>query len=193
MTHHDRIYACTKDQPHGKLALLLDCLYEDPCGKAQLLAWMEPHAFQSVAQKVYDEMDDVKQALHGMIDTVSPDFLLTWDINMIVQKVVEDHAPVLAEILKSASRSDCASRKNKRKNIHTVHTILIGQSNLLRNISQSHVMLSLPSLQKPGQTKPSILPLHSHFFSGQIVHHDRLSRRSRSMGFAYHSRHSSAF
>ena len=60
-THCDHIYACTKDQPHGKLALLLDCQYEDPRGKAQLLAWMEPHAFQSVARKVYDEMDNISE------------------------------------------------------------------------------------------------------------------------------------
>jgi hypothetical protein len=192
-THRDRIYACTKDQPHGKLALLLDCLYEDPRGKAQLLAWMEPHAFRTVARKVYTEMDDIKRALHGTIDTVSPEFLLTWDINTIVQKVVEDRAPVLAEILESASQSDRASRKKKRKDIRTVGATLIGRSNLLGNVSQRHDMLSLPSLQKPGRTKPSISPLRSHFFSGKMVHHDRLSRRSRSVGSVYHSHRSSTF
>ena len=71
-----------------------------------------------------------------MINTVSPDFLLNWDINTIVQNVVEDHAPVLTEILESASQSDRASRMNKRKNIHTVRTTLIGQSNLLGYVSQ---------------------------------------------------------
>jgi hypothetical protein len=54
--HRDRIYACPKDRPDGKLAQLLDCMR----GKAQLLAWMEPRVLQSVARKVYDEMDDVK-------------------------------------------------------------------------------------------------------------------------------------
>jgi hypothetical protein len=55
-THRDRIYACPKDRPDGKLAQLLDCMR----GKAQLIAWMEPRVLQSVARKVYDEMDDVK-------------------------------------------------------------------------------------------------------------------------------------
>ncbi|KAF8138710.1 hypothetical protein EV363DRAFT_1155261 [Boletus edulis] len=55
------IYACSKDQPRGKLAQSLDCLYQDPRSKAPLLAWMEPHALQLVARKVYNEMDDVNE------------------------------------------------------------------------------------------------------------------------------------
>ncbi|KAF8122758.1 hypothetical protein EV363DRAFT_1261634 [Boletus edulis] len=60
-TYRGPIYACSKDQPHGKLAQLLDCLYQDPHSKAQLLAWMEAHALQLVARKVYNEMDDVNE------------------------------------------------------------------------------------------------------------------------------------
>ncbi|KAF8548760.1 hypothetical protein OG21DRAFT_683995 [Imleria badia] len=105
-THRDRIYACPKDRPNGKLAQLLDRLYEDHRGKAQLLAWMEPRALQSVARKVYDEMDDIKHILSGTIDTITPEFLLEWDINSTVQKTLEEHAPVLSEILESAAQSN---------------------------------------------------------------------------------------
>ena len=87
-THRDRIYTCTKDQPLGKLALLLDCLYEDPRGKARILAWMEPRALQSIARKVYNEMDDIKHILSGTIDTILPEFLLTWGINSTVGKKI---------------------------------------------------------------------------------------------------------
>ena len=127
-------------------------------------------------------MDNVKRALHGTINTVSPEFLFTWDINTIVQKVVEDRAPVLSEILESASQSDRAFRKNKRKDVRAIGTTLIGQPNL-GNVSQRYAMLSLPSLQKPGRTKPSILPFHSHLFPGQMVHRDRLRRRLQGVGF----------
>ena len=119
-THRDRIYTCTKDQPLGKLALLLDCLYEDPRGKAQILAWMEPRALQSIARKVYNEMDDVKHILSGTINTILPEFLLTWDINSTVGKIIEERAPVLSEILKSAAQSDRASRENNVKDVSTV-------------------------------------------------------------------------
>ena len=103
--HRDRIYACPKDRPDGKLAQLLDCLYEDHRGKAQLLTWMEPHALQSLARKVYDKMDNIKHILNGTMDTIMPEFLLKWDINSTVQNIMQEHAPVLSEILESAIQS----------------------------------------------------------------------------------------
>ena len=118
--HRDRIYACPKDRPDGKLAQLLDCLYEDRRGKAQLLAWMEPRALQSLARKVYDEMDDIKRVLNGTMDTITPEFLLKWDINSTVQKIMQEHAPVLSEILESAAQSSRASRENTVKDVSTV-------------------------------------------------------------------------
>ncbi|KAF8127462.1 hypothetical protein EV363DRAFT_1172514 [Boletus edulis] len=81
-TYRGHIYACSKDQPHGKLAQLLD--YQDPRSKAQLLAWMEPHVLQLVAWKVYNEMDDVKHILSGTIDTISPESLLTYDQVLVI-------------------------------------------------------------------------------------------------------------
>ncbi|KAN0082660.1 hypothetical protein V8E55_008455 [Tylopilus felleus] len=126
-THRDRIYTCTKDQPLGKLALLLDCLYEDPRGKARILAWMEPRALQSIARKVYNEMDDVKHILSGTINTILPEFLLTWDINSTVGKIIEERAPVLSEILKSAAQSDRASRENNVKDVSTTCQVIVTQ------------------------------------------------------------------
>ncbi|KAF8132995.1 hypothetical protein EV363DRAFT_1583268 [Boletus edulis] len=126
-TYRGHIYACSKDQPHGKLAQLLDCLFQDSRSKAQLLAWMEPHALRLVARKVYNEMDDVKHILSGTIDTISPELLLTWDINSMVGKIMEERAPVLSEILKSAAQSDRASRENSVKDISTTCQVIVTQ------------------------------------------------------------------
>ena len=135
------IYTCSKDQPHGKLAQLLDCLYQDPHSKAQLLTWMELHPLQLVAQKVYNEMDNVKCALNGTINTLSPEFLLKWDINSTVQNIVDEHPPVLDKILESAAQSDHASRKNKIKNIHMVDIATCPPLHLLhqQNLFKRHV------------------------------------------------------
>ncbi|KAF8135386.1 hypothetical protein EV363DRAFT_1159004, partial [Boletus edulis] len=66
----------------------------------------EPHALQSVARKVYNEMDDVQHILSGTIDTLSPDVGHQFD-------GWEDH------ILKCPARSDRASRENSVKDIHS--------------------------------------------------------------------------
>jgi len=106
MIHHDHIYACIKDRPDRKLAQLLDYLYGDQHGRAQLLTWMEPHALQSIAWKVDDEMDDVKHVLSETINTILPKHLLQWDINLTVGKLMEECTPVLSEILKSTAQSN---------------------------------------------------------------------------------------
>ena len=72
--HYDCIYACPKDRPDGKLAQLFDCLCEDHRGKAQLLARMEPRMLQSLARKVYDEMDDIKRILNRTMHTIMSEF-----------------------------------------------------------------------------------------------------------------------
>ncbi|KAF8419230.1 hypothetical protein L210DRAFT_3426290 [Boletus edulis BED1] len=88
---------------------------------------MEPHALRLVARKVYNEMDDVKHILSGTIDTISPESLLTWDINSMVGKIMEERAPVLSEILKSAAQSDRASRENSVKDISTTCQVIVTQ------------------------------------------------------------------
>ena len=72
--HCDCIYACPKDRPDGKLAQLFDCLCEDHRGKVELLARMEPRMLQSLARKVYDEMDDIKRILNRTMHTIMPEF-----------------------------------------------------------------------------------------------------------------------
>ena len=62
-SHRDQIYTLPKGANSGKLAKLLDTIYEDKQGRQQLSDWMEPHAIDLVVKKVYDKMDVVKIAL----------------------------------------------------------------------------------------------------------------------------------
>jgi hypothetical protein len=66
--HRDRLYTFPRGQTTGKLAKLLDVIYDDRRGREQIIQWMEPHAVQLMMEKVYQEMDAVKVALRQPID-----------------------------------------------------------------------------------------------------------------------------
>jgi hypothetical protein len=66
--HRDRLYTFPRGQTTGKLAKLLDVIYDDRRGREQIIQWMEPHAVQLMMEKVYQEMDAVKVALRQPIN-----------------------------------------------------------------------------------------------------------------------------
>ncbi|KAF9225811.1 hypothetical protein BS17DRAFT_777730 [Gyrodon lividus] len=55
---------------------------------------------QLVPSKVYDEMNNVRDALRGTISSITPEFPMTWDINSTMDRIVDESAPTL-----QASRS----------------------------------------------------------------------------------------
>jgi hypothetical protein len=65
-------------------------------------------------------MDMVKEALRGTLDSVTPEFLSTWDLDSTMRNVVVPKAPVLHHILRCAAQSDNARQKNKIKDCSTV-------------------------------------------------------------------------
>ncbi|KAG2355110.1 hypothetical protein BDR07DRAFT_1427207 [Suillus spraguei] len=83
----------------GKLEKMFDRLFADSRGRARILDC--------------NKMDMVKEALHGTLDSITPEFLSTWDLNSAMQNVVVPKAPVLHHILRCAAQTDNARAKNK--------------------------------------------------------------------------------
>ncbi|KIJ06388.1 hypothetical protein PAXINDRAFT_47855, partial [Paxillus involutus ATCC 200175] len=84
-------------------------------------------AVDVVSSKVYDEMDDVKDALRGTISSITPEFLMTWDINSTMDRIVNKSAPTLHRLLESASQTDRARRENTKKTSTTVCNVIVAQ------------------------------------------------------------------
>ncbi|KAH0827440.1 hypothetical protein J3R83DRAFT_4126 [Lanmaoa asiatica] len=118
--YRNKVYACPKGQPTGKLGKLLDTIHDDPRGRSQLLSWMEPHGIKQLTKKVHDEMDTVKECLRLKITSITPELLATWDITSAVGETIRQHAPMLREVLYSAAQTERATRENTSKDCHIV-------------------------------------------------------------------------
>jgi hypothetical protein len=64
----------------GKLEKMFDYLFADLCGQAQILDWFCPHEIAYVSNTVSNEMDMVKEALCRTLNSVTLEFLSTWDL-----------------------------------------------------------------------------------------------------------------
>ncbi|KAG2360611.1 hypothetical protein BDR07DRAFT_1461916 [Suillus spraguei] len=62
----------TRQDQKGKLKKMFDRLFADLRGLARILDWFRPHAIAYVSDTVSNEMDIVKEALHGTLDSVTP-------------------------------------------------------------------------------------------------------------------------
>ena len=115
-TYRDRFF----DNPSSKLIKLLDCIIEDKQGYALVLSWMEPHAIRLVSDKVSKEMDAIKTALTWLINTTTPESLLTWNVDAFIGPLVDNNAPTLGRILQAAAQFKRAKEVNKIKSCTTV-------------------------------------------------------------------------
>jgi hypothetical protein len=91
----------------GKLHQLLDTIFNDTRGSSCLLGWMEPHAIESVLQKVYSEMDNVKEDVRLKIDSITPEFLASWDVGSTIGAAMANRAPTLSKLLLSLPDDTC--------------------------------------------------------------------------------------
>ncbi|KIK74717.1 hypothetical protein PAXRUDRAFT_112624, partial [Paxillus rubicundulus Ve08.2h10] len=64
--------------------------------------WIEARAVDVVSSKVYNEMDDVKGALQGTIKSITPEFLMTCNINSTMDRIINKSTPTLHWLLESA-------------------------------------------------------------------------------------------
>ena len=116
VTYQDHFF----DNPSSKLIKLLDCIIEDKQGYALVLSWMEPHAIRLVSDKVSKEMDAIKTALTWLINTTTPESLLTWNVDAFISPLVDNNAPTLGHILQAAAQCKRAKEVNKIKSCTTV-------------------------------------------------------------------------
>ncbi|KAG0694508.1 hypothetical protein DFH29DRAFT_787317, partial [Suillus ampliporus] len=101
-----------------------------------------PHAVAYISLTVSNEMDAVKEALRGTLDSVTPQFLLTWDLSTTIQDKVARKAPILQHILRCASQTECAIERNKIKDSSTACNVIITQ--LASQCSHHSIFLTVP-------------------------------------------------
>jgi hypothetical protein len=127
--NRDRIFNCSRQKKMnvdvgkaavGKLEKMFDCLFADSRGCTRMIEWFRPRVISSVSTIISQEMDAVKEVLRGTLDSITLEFLLTWDLNSTIQNAVVSKAPVLNSILHRAAQTDRAKDKNKlRKDCST--------------------------------------------------------------------------
>jgi len=98
-SYRDWIYTLLTGANSGKLAKLLNIIHEDKCGRQQLSNWMEPYAIDLVVKKVYNEMDAVKIALQGTVDSITLEFLRNWDFISSMDNITNQLCLTLYHIL----------------------------------------------------------------------------------------------
>jgi hypothetical protein len=126
--NRDQIYYSSKEEKEnlkdessrGKLEQVLDHMFANARGHSRLLNWFHPHAVTYVCETVSAEMDAMKEDLWGMLDSVTPEFLSTWDLDSMMRDTVVPKVPVLQSILCHAAQTDHAVAKNKIKDCSTV-------------------------------------------------------------------------
>lgn len=104
----------------GKLAELLDCIFEDKRGQPIFLSWMEPRLIELVSDKVSMEMDDIKVALAWTIKNTTPESLLAWDVDAVISPLVDSTAPIPGRLLRAAAETKRARENNRIKSCTTV-------------------------------------------------------------------------
>ncbi|KAG1721430.1 uncharacterized protein EDB91DRAFT_1087665 [Suillus paluster] len=105
-----------------------DCIFN--CSRQEKMSVDVGKAPVGKLEKMFDcfqEMDAVKEVLRGTLDSITLEFLLTWDLNSTIQNTVILKAPVLNSILHCAAQTDRAKDKNKLKDCSTACNIIITQ------------------------------------------------------------------
>ena len=171
----------------GKLHQLLDTIFKDARGSSSLLAWMEPCAIETVSQKVYNEMDNIKENVRLKIDSITPEFLASWDVGSTIGAAMANHAPTLSKLLLSACQTTRACKKNTVKDSKIVCIDII-TSSCVKVSCRSHVRSLSHSSLKFDQIVAYIFLHHSHSSCGRMAHQGRRSKPLRDAGSTSRSR-----
>ncbi|KAI9573491.1 hypothetical protein HD554DRAFT_2013121 [Boletus coccyginus] len=121
---------------------------------------MEPHTIDLVSNKITKEMDEVKVALEWKINAITPESLLTWDVNSFIGPLVEKSAPILGHLLQVAAQTKRA-KENKTKSCTTACNVIVTQ--LAKEWSQRSLYFSAPFtlfLWTNGASRQTIEVLH---------------------------------
>ncbi|KIK83851.1 hypothetical protein PAXRUDRAFT_152989 [Paxillus rubicundulus Ve08.2h10] len=122
---------------------------------------MQSHAITSVTKTIYDKMDHVKAALQITLDSIMPDFLMSWDMNSFMSANVDPESPILCQILGAAMQTERGAKENKIKDgstaCHAVVTQLAKQHSNQSNYFTAPFTLSLWT---SGASRQTIEALH---------------------------------
>ncbi|KIJ07372.1 hypothetical protein PAXINDRAFT_19428 [Paxillus involutus ATCC 200175] len=77
--------------------------------------------------KVYSEMDDIKDDLRGSIKSITPEFLVRWEINSTIGEAMDKRTPILTKVLLTAAQTDRAVKENIVKDSSTACKVMITQ------------------------------------------------------------------
>src|SRR5882762_2733434 len=103
-----------------KLENILDMIMDHARGRIVLLEWMRPYALQQVRETIYDEMDALTSEFHTMTSTITPEYLMSWNLKENVENVVDARTPCLLSIINTASQTRNSLEKNKKKDTTAV-------------------------------------------------------------------------
>ncbi|KIJ12598.1 hypothetical protein PAXINDRAFT_53366, partial [Paxillus involutus ATCC 200175] len=122
---------------------------------------MQPHAITSVTKTVYDEMDHVKAALRITLDSITPDFLTSWDMNSLMSTTVDPDTPILCQILDAAAQTERGAKENKIKDGSTAcHAIMTQLAKQRSNQSNYFCAPFTLCLWTNGASRQTIEALH---------------------------------
>jgi hypothetical protein len=68
-------------------------------------------------------MDDIKDDLRGSIKSITPEFLVRWEINSTVGEAMDKRTLILTKVLLTAAQTDHTVKENIVKDSSTVCTI----------------------------------------------------------------------
>jgi hypothetical protein len=103
-----------------KLENILDMIMDHARGRVVLLEWMRPYALQQVRETIYNEMDALTLEFHTTTSTITPEYLMSWNLKENVEEIVDARTPCLLSIISTASQTRNSLEKNKKKDTTAV-------------------------------------------------------------------------
>ncbi|KAG1869806.1 hypothetical protein C8R48DRAFT_699809 [Suillus tomentosus] len=123
------------------LARFLNVLESDEQGAIHLQNVLRPHAIELVTREIDVEMEDAKLIFHMSTKDITPEYLLSFDIEHGLTAPLKETTPWLRQILMSAMRTTCAVKENKHQNVETYCTVI--QSQIANIRSQNNLAFQI--------------------------------------------------
>ncbi|KAG6905097.1 hypothetical protein DXG01_004886 [Tephrocybe rancida] len=125
---------------------LLDTIWKSEKGSISLKWWLKPHAVHYICDLVSSEMDAAKPHLQMGTADITPEFILTWDINTLMEPIAEKVTPVWAKILEAATETHEAKAKPKTsrsRNRHGGRSMISATVSYLRSFNSCKAQIAM--------------------------------------------------
>ena len=120
-----------------KLENILDMIMDHARGRIVLLEWMRPYALQQVHETIYNKMDVLTLEFHTTTSTITPEYLMSWNLKENVEDIVDARTPCLLSIISTASQTWNSLEKNKKKDTTTVSPF---PNSFVHSIHNKHII-----------------------------------------------------